>query len=203
MKKGMFFKFCLLFVSALCLPHSFAQDSPQLGLPEGAKTRFGKGRISEIQYSPNDTRLAVASSIGIWLYDTATNQEVALIAGHTGMVFSTAFSPDGGTIASGRGTVPSGCGTQIPENTYTRSRGMRVRSKLLRSVRMAAPSLVGVWTLPSICGTQIRVNTCERSRGIHLRSSVLRSVRMAAPLLVGVGTAACYCGNLPLQPHLG
>ena len=41
-------------------------------------------------YSPDGTRLAVASSIGIWLYDTATHQvgnsrngEVALLTGHT------------------------------------------------------------------------------------------------------------------------
>ena len=101
MKKALFFKLSLLFVSALCLPHSFAQDSPQWSLPEGAKARLGKGRISEIQYSPDGTRVAVASSIGIWLYDTATHQEVALLTGHTSGVASVAFSPDGRTIASG------------------------------------------------------------------------------------------------------
>ena len=37
----------------------------QLSLPEGAKARLGKGRISEIAYSPDGTQLAVASSIGI------------------------------------------------------------------------------------------------------------------------------------------
>ena len=99
----MFFKLSLLFffVSALCVPHSDAQDSPQWGLPKGAKTRLGKGIIREIQYSPDGTRLAVASSIGIWLYDTATHQEIALLTGHTHEVRSVAFSPDGNTIASG------------------------------------------------------------------------------------------------------
>ncbi len=72
MKKAMVLKLSLLFVSALCLPHSFAQDSPQWGRPEDAKARFGKGIISEIQYSPDGTRLAVVSSIGIWLYDATT-----------------------------------------------------------------------------------------------------------------------------------
>ena len=91
----------LTFVTLASVPNTFAQDSPQWGLPEGAKARLGKGGINEIQYSPNGNRLAVASSIGIWLYDTATHQEVALLTGHTGAVLSVAFSPDGRTIASG------------------------------------------------------------------------------------------------------
>ena len=60
-----------------------AQDYTQWHLPEGAKARLGKGAIHEIQYSPDGTRLAVASSIGIWLYDTTTYQEVALLTEHT------------------------------------------------------------------------------------------------------------------------
>ena len=62
--------------------NTFAQDYTQWGLPEGAKMRLGKGILSgSIAYSPDGTRLAVASSIGIWLYDTATHQEVALTHG--------------------------------------------------------------------------------------------------------------------------
>ena len=47
------------------------------------KRRLGKGEIHEIQYSPDGTRLAVASRIGIWLYDTTTYQAVALLTGDT------------------------------------------------------------------------------------------------------------------------
>ena len=91
----------LLILLTLFSPSTFAQDSPQWHLPDGAKMRFGKGWISEIAYSPDGTRLAVASGIGIWLYDTATYQEVALLTGHTSVVGSVAFSPDGRTLASG------------------------------------------------------------------------------------------------------
>ena len=81
--------------------NTFAEDYTRWGLPEGAKARLGKGSIAEIQYSPDGTRLAVASSIGIWFYDTAGYQEAALLTGHTSNVRSVAFSPDGNTLATG------------------------------------------------------------------------------------------------------
>ena len=108
MKKTPLFTFTLLILFTLFSHNTFAQDPSQWHLPEGAKARLGKGTINEIQYSPDGTRLAVASGIGIWLYDTATHQvgnsrngEVALLTGHTGVVTSVSFSPDGRTLASG------------------------------------------------------------------------------------------------------
>ena len=81
---------------------TFAQDYTQWGLPEGAKARLGKGHITgNITYSPDGTRLAVASSIGIWIYDAHTGEELALLTGHTGDVSGVLFSPDGVTLASG------------------------------------------------------------------------------------------------------
>ncbi|RKU33715.1 hypothetical protein C6496_21660 [Candidatus Poribacteria bacterium] len=87
--------------------NTFAQDYTTLKLPEGAKARLGKGPINEIKYSPDGTRLAVASIIGIWIYDAQTGAALELIKGHTSEVFSVSFSPDGTTIATGSadGTV--------------------------------------------------------------------------------------------------
>ena len=80
---------------------TFAQDYTQWGLPEGTKARLGKGHITgNITYSPDGTRLAVASSIGIWIYDAHTGEELALLTGHTGDVSGVLFSPDGVTLAS-------------------------------------------------------------------------------------------------------
>ena len=74
-------KLILLFVAALFLQHAFAQDYTQWSLPEGAKARLGKGWVSGIAYSPDGTRLAVASSIGIWLYARAPVLKSACLQG--------------------------------------------------------------------------------------------------------------------------
>ena len=80
---------------------SASQDSQQWHLPEGAKARLGKGRINEIAYSPDGKRLAVASSIGIWIYDADSGKELDLLTGHTDRVRSVAFNPNGNILASG------------------------------------------------------------------------------------------------------
>ncbi len=79
---------------------AFAQIHNQLGLPEGAKARLGKGGIKHIKYSPDGKYFAVATSIGIWLYDVNTLQAVDLLTGHDAPVTSIAFSIDGQTLAS-------------------------------------------------------------------------------------------------------
>ena len=105
MKATQFSTLTLIFAILLFLPNTFAQDYTQWSLPEGAKARLGKGGLSgNIAYSPDGTRLAVATGIGIWLYDTGTYQEVALLTGHTNRVYSVAFSPDGNTLANGGGS---------------------------------------------------------------------------------------------------
>ena len=89
------------------LPSSFAQDSPQWDLPEGATTRLGKGWLSEIKYSPDGTRLAAAGSLGIWIYDAVTDKELDLFTAEGYGVSALAYSPDGSMIAGGSwdGTV--------------------------------------------------------------------------------------------------
>ena len=105
MKRFSLFSLVFFLVGVLSAQDSSAQDYTRLGLPDGALVRLGKGSIGEgdraVAWSPDDTRLAVASSIGIWLYDTDTGAEVVLLTGHTSSVTSVAFSPDGQTLASG------------------------------------------------------------------------------------------------------
>ncbi len=91
----------LLMLLVLFLPNALAEEYTQWGLPEGVVARLGKGYLREVLYSPDGARLAVVSSIGIWLYDTTTYREVALLAADTDRGENVAFSPDGKTLAGG------------------------------------------------------------------------------------------------------
>ena len=79
------------------------RDYSQWELPVDAIARLGKGTIEDIAISADGRQLAVASYIGIWLYDTQTGGEIAFFNGHKTAVRSVAFSPDGVTLASGGG----------------------------------------------------------------------------------------------------
>ena len=99
-----FFSLAAFSIIALFLSNAYAQEYTQMGLPEGAKYRIGKGRLhGGIAYSPDGTRLAVASGIGVWIYDAHTGEALTLFTGHTEPVLSVAFSPNGKIVASGAG----------------------------------------------------------------------------------------------------
>ena len=87
--------------SVSTLTDSYPQQNT-LCLPPGALARFGKGSISDVAVSPDGCLLAVASRIGVWFYDTHTDDFVALIAVEgTGILEKIVFSPDGTRIAVG------------------------------------------------------------------------------------------------------
>ena len=103
-KTALFLNLIFLSVSLfLCIPQTYAAYEPhtQWSLPEGAKARLGKGGINDITCSQDGVLLAVASQIGIWIYDVETSEALALLTGHTGRINSISFSPDGRTLASG------------------------------------------------------------------------------------------------------
>ena len=78
-----------------------AQEYTRWGLPEGAKFRLGKGNVTRIAYSPDGAQIAVATEIGVWLYDAETYKETALLTREDGWAESMAFSLDGEMLAVG------------------------------------------------------------------------------------------------------
>ena len=102
MKTRLFSIFLMpLLLSTLFLTNTFAQDYTQLSLPEGAKARLGKGVINDIHISPDNTRLAIASSTGIWFYDVNTSVQTAPLIRYDKqtIVSQMAFSPDSKMLA--------------------------------------------------------------------------------------------------------
>ena len=70
-------------------------------LPDGAISRFGHGSVRAMAVSPDGAYLAVATKIGLWWYDLATMQPVALWETERGMLGAIAISPDGRLAATG------------------------------------------------------------------------------------------------------
>ena len=79
-------------------------DLQKWHLPDGAILSLGKGLLGEssqsVTLSPDGQRLAVASGIGVWLYEVTTSRVLALLP-TASQVISVSFSPDGTMLASG------------------------------------------------------------------------------------------------------
>ena len=87
----------------LLLSNASAQDYNTWGLPEGATLRLGKGRrAGNIAFSPDSTRLAVGSTIGIWIYDVrrGKEKELDLLTCRARSIQSIVYSPDAIIVAS-------------------------------------------------------------------------------------------------------
>ena len=104
MKKPIPLYVVLLLISSLFLSNGFAQDYTQWHLPEGATARLGKGKINDVKFSPDGTQLAVATDIGIWIYNAHTGAEIDLIKVQPRGIqtaYTIAFAPDSKTLAVG------------------------------------------------------------------------------------------------------
>ena len=124
--------FCLLTIlflmSTLNLTMSFAQETPQSPLPEGARARlvphlvtgYASG-VTAIAYKPNSSTLVTAAARLI-LWDTTDNTpprvlKVLDVDNSSGYYTAIAFSPDGTTLASA-----SGLSVQLRDATTGRLR---------------------------------------------------------------------------------
>lgn len=82
--------------NAVDIPNKHAQ----VGLPNGAKTRLGRGKINQVKFFPDGKRLGVVSSIGIWVYDAETGEALDLLTEGNSPVTIIAFSADGKPFAT-------------------------------------------------------------------------------------------------------
>ena len=118
--------FSLVFLLAAgFLSNSLAQEYTRWHLPEGAIARLGKGRIRDVEFSLDSKRLAVATDIGIWIYNAHTGAEITRIkAQPRGIqaVNTIAFAPDSTTLAVGYWVPGSAAGAVEVWDTMTAER---------------------------------------------------------------------------------
>lgn len=95
----------ILFTTILLSP-ILADDYTRWELPDGAKLRLGKGEIrnlwrgNQYQFSPDSSQFIVFTSIGIWVYDTQTGEEIRLLTGTKDSIpDNLVISPDNQIIA--------------------------------------------------------------------------------------------------------
>ena len=69
-------------------------DVTTWALPEGAIARLGRGSVRDMTFSPDGQCFAVASAIGLWLYELSTLSPITLCDTERGMTDSITFSPD-------------------------------------------------------------------------------------------------------------
>ena len=100
MKKIGLFSIALLLIMGFLVNGSPAQDYTQWHLPEGAKMRLGKGWIRDISFSPDGSQFAVATMIGIWIYDAHTGTEIALLNQEPRRIRALTFSQDSKMLAN-------------------------------------------------------------------------------------------------------
>ena len=100
MKKVYPLGFTVLLTALLFQSNIFAQDYTQWRLPEGAKARYGKGWINDIEFSPSGDLISVATTIGVWTYDVHTGKEVNLFTGNMGGANAISYTSDGTILAA-------------------------------------------------------------------------------------------------------
>ena len=79
------------------------RDTTTWELPDGAIARVGHGLIVDMAFSPDNASLAVATWIGVWIYELETMQPIALLETERGIVGNVVLSPDGKWVATSNG----------------------------------------------------------------------------------------------------
>jgi hypothetical protein len=143
--------------------------------------RWGKGTVNQVIFSPDGRLLAVASSLGIYLYDAETLAEIRFIETDA-WVRSVAFSPDGRLLASGSGWQHGetlGCVATKGQEVRTLS-GHTDGCGAWPSRRMAACWPRALMTNREALGCGETGRKCAPCAGIRLGCGAWPSRRMAA-----------------------
>ncbi|RKU09262.1 hypothetical protein C6501_15645 [Candidatus Poribacteria bacterium] len=100
MKKISFLILTLLLIKFQIIPSVSAQDTMNQNSQRFVKNRLGKGWIRDLEFSPDGKQFAVATTIGVWIYNSHTGEIENQFEGYMGGVYAISYSPDGKYIAA-------------------------------------------------------------------------------------------------------
>lgn len=93
-----YFVLLITFILIIVTDDSIAQDyTTRWHLPEGAIMRLGRGTVSNIAYSADGSQITVVTSIGIWIYDALSGEDIKFINTENQDNGVITLSPDGHT----------------------------------------------------------------------------------------------------------
>lgn len=195
--KTRYLLFITVLLTVVILPTSFAQDNTQVGLPEGAIARLGKGGINIMQFSPDGSRLAVGTDVGVWLYDVPEGEEtyipgviplqsqpfhhapdgnepVSFIEGAR-QVNALAFSQDGKTLASSGINNPTIQLWDVNTNTKLATTGLSLNAVVAMAFLQDSTTLVSL-NRDEIAHWDVKTGSkVSKARGIREYESVVFS----------------------------
>ncbi len=88
------------FQNLMCVIADDAKQHPVLPSEEFVLNRLGKGWIMDIEFSPDGEQIAVATTIGIWIYNSHTGEVENQFEGFMGNANAISYSPDGHQLAA-------------------------------------------------------------------------------------------------------
>ena len=164
----------LLLSSILFLQNAFTEFS----LPEGAKLRIGRrSEMGSSMFSEDGSRFAIASNIGVWVYDVFNWQPLALLTGHSRYFSVIVSSPDGSILASATNNaitlweISSGRSVSrfTDHNQDVRTLAFSLEGKTLASgsedntIRLWNTTTGRLLSLPLCCGWTVGSNVSSRT----------------------------------------
>ena len=195
--KTKYLLFITVLLTVVILPNGICQDNTQVGLPEDAIARIGKGGINMMRFSPDGTRLAVGTDVGVWLYDVPDGTEtyipcviplqsqplrdapdgeepISFIEGAR-QVNALAFSQDGKTLASSGLNNPTIQLWDVNTNTKLATTGLSLNAVVAMAFLQDSTTLVSL-NRDEIAHWDVKTgNKVSKSRGIREYESVVFS----------------------------
>lgn len=93
-----------LLIFTTYLSDNQAEEYAQIGLPDGAYARLGKGNVNVMLFTPDGTHLAVGTDVSLIIYNIETGAETILSVGERMKNQTLAFTPNGKILAcTGKG----------------------------------------------------------------------------------------------------